>query len=228
MKIKKYIEIRPGAGGEESENLVEELFKVYLRYCAKNNIKVEQNESNGRTTSFIVEGDEKVVKVFNNESGVHRFQRVPKTEKRGRVHTSTITVAVLDVSESITGKKFYEDKDIRIDKFHCGGKGGQNVNKVETGIRVVHNPSGIVVVATTERTQFANKANALAILNAKLKQVEEEKRVGKIANKRAKQVGTGNRNESRRTYNEQRGEINDTVLGIKKRYKDFFKGNLFE
>lgn len=228
MKIKKYIEIRPGAGGEESENLVEELFKVYLRYCAKNNIKVEQNESNGRTTSFIVEGDEKVVKVFNNESGVHRFQRVPKTEKRGRVHTSTITVAVLDVSESITGKKFYEDKDIRIDKFHCGGKGGQNVNKVETGIRVVHNPSGIVVVATTERTQFANKANALAILNAKLKQLEEEKRVGKIANKRAKQVGTGNRNESRRTYNEQRGEINDTVLGIKKRYKDFFKGNLFE
>lgn len=228
MKIKKYIEIRPGAGGEESENLVEELFKVYLRYCAKNNIKVEQNESNGRTTSFIVEGDEKVVKVFNNESGVHRFQRVPKTEKRGRVHTSTITVAVLDVSESITGKKFYEDKDIRIDKFHCGGKGGQNVNKVETGIRVVHNPSGIVVVATTERTQFANKANALAILNAKLKQVEEEKRVGKIANKRAKQVGTGNRNESRRTYNEQRGEINDIVLGIKKRYKDFFKGNLFE
>lgn len=228
MKIKKYIEIRPGAGGEESENLVEELFKVYLRYCAKNNIKVEQNESNGRTTSFIVEGDEKVVKVFNNESGVHRFQRVPKTEKRGRVHTSTITVAVLDVSESITGKKFYEDKDIRIDKFHCGGKGGQNVNKVETGIRVVHNPSGIVVVATTERTQFANKANALAILNAKLKQLEEEKRVGKIANKRAKQVGTGNRNESRRTYNEQRGEINDTVLGVKKRYKDFFKGNLFE
>lgn len=228
MKIKKYIEIRPGAGGEESENLVEELFKVYLRYCAKNNIKVEQNESNGRTTSFIVEGDEKVVKVFNNESGVHRFQRVPKTEKRGRVHTSTITVAVLDVSESITGKKFYEDKDIRIDKFHCGGKGGQNVNKVETGIRVVHNPSGIVVVATTERTQFANKANALAILNAKLKQLEEEKRVGKIANKRAKQVGTGNRNESRRTYNEQREEINDTVLGVKKRYKDFFKGNLFE
>lgn len=228
MKIKKYIEIRPGAGGEESENLVEELFKVYLRYCAKNNIKVEQNESNGRTTSFIVEGDEKAVKVFNNESGVHRFQRVPKTEKRGRVHTSTITVAVLDVSESITGKKFYEDKDIRIDKFHCGGKGGQNVNKVETGIRVVHNPSGIVVVATTERTQFANKANALAILNAKLKQLEEEKRVGKIANKRAKQVGTGNRNESRRTYNEQRGEINDTVLGVKKRYKDFFKGNLFE
>ena len=228
MKIKKYIEIRPGAGGEESENLVEELFKVYLRYCAKNNIKVEQNESNGRTTSFIVEGDEKVVKVFNNESGVHRFQRVPKTEKRGRVHTSTITVAVLDVSESITGKKFYEDKDIRIDKFHCGGKGGQNVNKVETGIRVVHNPSGTVVVATTERTQFANKANALAILNAKLKQLEEEKRVGKIANKRAKQVGTGNRNESRRTYNEQRGEINDTVLGVKKRYKDFFKGNLFE
>lgn len=228
MKIKKYIEIRPGAGGEESENLVEELFKVYLRYCAKNNIKVEQNESNGRTTSFIVEGDEKVVKAFNNESGVHRFQRVPKTEKRGRVHTSTITVAVLDVSESITGKKFYEDKDIRIDKFHCGGKGGQNVNKVETGIRVVHNPSGIVVVATTERTQFANKANALAILNAKLKQVEEEKRVGKIANKRAKQVGTGNRNESRRTYNEQRGEINDTVLGVKKKYKDFFKGNLFE
>ena len=228
MKIKKYIEIRPGAGGEESENLVEELFKVYLRYCAKNNIKVEQNESNGRTTSFIVEGDEKLVKVFNNESGVHRFQRVPKTEKRGRVHTSTITVAVLDVSESITGKKFYEDKDIRIDKFHCGGKGGQNVNKVETGIRVVHNPSGIVVVATTERTQFANKANALAILNAKLKQVEEEKRVGKIANKRAKQVGTGNRNESRRTYNEQRGEINDTVLGVKKKYKDFFKGNLFE
>jgi peptide chain release factor 1 len=228
MKIKKYIEIRPGAGGEESENLVEELFKVYLRYCAKNNIKVEQNESNGRTTSFIVEGDEKLVKAFNNESGVHRFQRVPKTEKRGRVHTSTITVAVLDVSESITGKKFYEDKDIRIDKFHCGGKGGQNVNKVETGIRVVHNSSGIVVVATTERTQFANKANALAILNAKLKQLEEEKRVGKIANKRAKQVGTGNRNESRRTYNEQRGEINDTVLGVKKRYKDFFKGNLFE
>lgn len=228
MKIKKYVEIRPGAGGEESENLVEELYMVYLRYCSKNNLKVETNENNGRTTSFMVEGEEKFIKVFENETGVHRFQRVPKTEKKGRVHTSTITVAVLDVTEASTSKKFYEDRDLRIDKFHCGGKGGQNVNKVETGIRVVHNPTGIVVVATTERTQYANKANALSILNAKLKQMQEEERVGNIANKRAKQVGTANRNESRRTYNEQRGEIVDNILGQKKRYKEFFKGNLFE
>lgn len=227
MKISKYIEIRPGAGGKESENLSEELFKVYLRYCNKNNIEAEFINDDKRLYTLIVTGQENKVKVFNNESGVHKFQRVPKTEKRGRVHTSTISVAVLPIEKDNFKKKYYEDKDIKIDEYRGSGAGGQHRNKTSSAIRVTHKPSGIVITCENERSQHQNKAIALSILNSKLKEIEKNSSKNKIINERKGQVKNNERNEARRIYNEQRGEINDLILNQRKQYKDFFKGELF-
>lgn len=228
MNVKKYIEIRPGAGGEEAENLADEMMRVYLKYCTKNKIDVEILDSNKRTITLLLEGDNKKLAPFENEKGVHKFQRVPKTEKRGRVHTSTISVAVLTIDETKTKKKYYDDKDIKIDEYRASGAGGQHVNKTSSAIRVTHKPSGIVVTCQNERSQYRNKDTALAILNSKLEAIENEKKSNNIAKSRAKQVGGAERNESRRTYNEQREEIIDNILNERKRYKDFFKGELFK
>lgn len=227
MKIKKYIEIRPGAGGIEAESLSEELCRVYLKYCSTKGIYAEIINDNKRTLTLIIEGKQKDVVAFDNEKGVHKFQRVPKTEKRGRVHTSTITVAVLNIENISKQKKYYEDKDIRIDEFRASGAGGQHVNKTSSAIRVTHNPSGIVVSCQNERSQLRNKETALEILNSKLREIEESKSVDAIVKNRKKQIGGAGRNEARRVYNEQREEIVDNILNERKRYKDFFKGELF-
>ena len=227
MIIKKYVEIRPGAGGAESEDLAEEMRRVYIRYCSKNKIEVEDLNTDKRYYTLLLTGEGKKLQVFENEKGVHKFQRVPRTEKRGRVHTSTISVAVLTIDETDNKKKYYKDSDVKIDEFRASGAGGQHVNKTSSAIRVTHKPTGIVVTCQNERSQHRNKATALAILNSKLEAIENEKKTNNIANSRAKQVGTGERNESRRVYNEQREEIVDNILNERKRYKDFFKGELF-
>lgn len=227
MKVKKYIEIRPGAGGKESENLVQEITRVYLKYCNKNNIGAEIINDNSRTVEILIEGDNKVIKAFNNEVGVHRVQRVPETERKGRVHTSTFTVAVLDILSNEKKEKYYNDKDIKIDIYKSSGAGGQHRNKVETAIRVTHIPTGIVVISANERSQLTNKKNALDILNSKLKELNEKEKFTKHDKIRANQVKKGNREESRRTYNYQRNEVYDEILNEKKSLKSFLKGELF-
>lgn len=225
--IKKYIEIRPGAGGSEAELFVEELAKVYFKYCNKHNISVEIVDNNRRTFSFIITGKEGQIETFNNEIGVHRIQRVPITEKRGRVHTSTVTVAVLEINENPIATKYYEEKDLKIDIYKSSGAGGQHRNKVETAIRITHIPTGIVVISANERSQLTNKKVALSILNTKLKYIKEQQNNSKIEKIRANQVKKGNREEARRTYNFQRNEIIDTILNQKKPLKNFLKGDLF-
>lgn len=225
--MKKYIEIRPASGGTEAEIFSDELAKIYFKYCNKNKIDVALTTSNSRTFSFIIEGNKDKLKVFNNEIGVHKIQRVPSTEKRGRVHTSTVTVAILDLNEEEDKNKYFNKKDIKIDIYKSSGAGGQHRNKVETAIRVTHIPTGIVVISANERSQLTNKKMALEILNSKLKYLEQKQKNTKIENVRAGQIKNGAREEARRIYNFQRNEVNDLLLNQKKSLKNFYKGELF-
>lgn len=222
----KIIEIRPCVGGKEAEMLCQEMLIVYLKYCNSNNITVEIINNSSKTITLIVNGNSNTLNVFENEKGIHKFQRVSKTEKNGRIHTSTISIAVLNIKENINYESLYNPKDIKIQKLHCGGPGGQNVNKVETGIRITHIPSGIIVKSTQERSQYQNKINAFKILNAKLQEQQNLNSISKTNNIRSSQVKNSERADSRRTYNEQRGEIVDKISNKKCKYKEFFKGNI--
>lgn len=196
-----YLEVRGATGGDEAKIWASDLLRMYFRFAAKNNWKAAQV-------------DESVLKItapnpfsdFKNESGVHRVQRVPKTEKRGRVHTSTATVAVLP---EITEREInINPAELEIQFFRAGGHGGQNVNKVSTAVRLIHKPSGIVVTASTERFQEQNRANAMSILRAKLWERQEEEKLRTIAGYRSA-IGRGMRAEKIRTYNFPQNRITD-------------------
>jgi peptide chain release factor 1 len=218
------IEIRPCAGGQEAELLCEEMLNVYIKYCKKKNIIYEINQS-GKTTLLFVSGTSKILSTFFNESGIHKFQRVSKTERNGRMHTSTVSITVLEDNKN-TESELYNLKDIRIDYFHCGGKGGQNVNKVQTGVRIVHYPSGIVIESTNERSQKQNKTNAFNLLYQKLKEQNANASAALENSNRYAQVQNGERSESKRIYNEKRNEIFDQTTQKTCSYKEFFKGNI--
>ena len=222
----KIIEIRPCVGGKEAETLCNEMLSVYLKYCNSNNVSIKIVDNSSKTITFIVNGKSNTLNVFNNEKGIHKFQRVSKTDKNGRVHTSTISVAVLGIQENIDYESLYNTKDVKIQKLHCGGPGGQNVNKVETGIRLTHIPTGIIVKSTQERSQYQNKLNAFKILSAKLQEQQIINTTSKTNNTRSSQIKNAERSDSRRTYNEQRCEIIDKITKRKCKYKEFFKGNI--
>jgi peptide chain release factor 1 len=161
--------------------------------------------------------------VFESESGGHRWQRVPPTERRGRRQTSTITVAVME--EPINTSTSINPKDLEWDTMRSGGAGGQNVNKVESCVRVKHTPSGLVVRCETQRSQLRNKELALIILGAKLKAMEQGNRLDKEASFRRKQIGSGMRGDKRRTIREQDGKVTDHITGRVWNYSDYVKGN---
>ena len=211
------LEIRGGVGGEESALFAHSLFRMYSMYAERRGWKIEianlnETELGGvKEVSAIIEGAGAYSRL-KFESGVHRVQRVPETEAGGRIHTSTVTVAVLPEQDEVSFQ--LDPKDLQIDTYRSSGAGGQHVNKTESAIRITHLPTGTVVECQDERSQYKNKDRAMKILASRLYAAEQEKQASAIAAERRSQVGTGMRNERIRTYNFPQGRVTDHRIGL--------------
>ena len=226
------IELRAGAGGEEAALFANEIRRMYYMFAEKNRWKIEEidideNELGGlKEGSFMVVGEGAYSK-FKFESGVHRVQRVPDTESQGRIHTSTITVAVLPEAPDVDIEIL--DKDLKIDTYRSSGAGGQHVNKTESAIRITHLPTGIVVNCQDERSQIKNRDKAMNILKSKLYDFYQSQADAEYAATRKSQVGTGDRSERIRTYNFPQGRVTDHRIGLTLYSIDnFMNGDIFE
>ncbi|MCI8443825.1 MAG: peptide chain release factor 1 [Clostridia bacterium] len=225
-------EIRAGAGGEEAALFAGTLFRMYSMYAEKKHWKLEvlnENETGlggYKEISFMITG-KGVYSRLKFESGVHRVQRVPDTESSGRIHTSTATVAVLPVVEDV--EIAINPSDIKMEVFRASGAGGQHINKTSSAVRLIHEPTGIVVECQTERSQFQNKDNAMKMLRTKLYEIEKEKQDSAVANARKTQVGSGDRSEKIRTYNYPQGRITDHRIGMSiYQMENFLNGDIDE
>lgn len=196
------VEVKGAAGGDEANLFAEELLRMYTRYAERNGLKTESLDTN-----VIKIKGHSIFGKLKYEAGVHRVQRIPKTEKRGRVHTSTATVSVLPELEDID--LHISPDDIEFSAFRSGGHGGQNVNKVSTAVRIVHKPTGIVVTSSSERSQIQNREIAMNLLRSKLWEAEVEKQHAEISSLRATQVGRGMRTEKIKTYNFPQDRLTD-------------------
>lgn len=211
------VEIRGGAGGEEASLFAGVLYRMYSMYGETKGWKAEILNSNPtelggyKEISFMIEG-EGAYSRLKFESGVHRVQRVPETESQGRIHTSTVTVAVLPEAEEVDIE--INPADLQIDTYRSGGAGGQHVNKTESAIRITHLPTGTVVECQDERSQHKNKDRAMKILRSKILEAEREKQHDAIAGERRAQVGTGDRSERIRTYNYPQGRVSDHRINL--------------
>jgi peptide chain release factor 1 len=226
------VEIRAGTGGDEAGLFVGDLFRMYQKFAERQGFKIEvidfnEGERGGfKEIIFSMSGDD-VYGLMKFESGVHRVQRVPETEANGRIHTSAATVAVLPEADEIDIE--IKDEDLRIDIFRSGGKGGQNVNKVETAVRITHIPTGIVVSCQDERSQLKNREKAMKVLRSRLYELERQKQQAEISSARREMVRSGDRSEKIRTYNWPQNRVTDHRLeGEQKNYplSEVLEGNL--
>lgn len=210
-----YFEIRAGVGGEEAALFAKDLWRMYFKFFEKNKFKVrvldlKETDLGGiKNLTAEIEGPE-VYNLLQQEAGVHRVQRIPITEKSGRIHTSTASVAILPKLN--LPQIQIKESEIEIEFFRAGGPGGQNVNKVETAVRILHKPTGIVVSCQTERNQQRNREIALELLKNKIYQMEQEKIISNLSQERKKQIGSQERSEKIRTYNFPQNRITDHRL----------------
>ena len=226
------IEIRGGAGGEEASLFAASLYRMFTMYAETQGWKQEvlsanETELGGyKEISFSILG-EGAYSRLKYESGVHRVQRVPETESQGRIHTSTVTVAVLVEADEVAVD--INPTDLRIDVFRASGAGGQHINKTESAVRITHIPTGLVVECQDERSQYKNKDKAMKILRSRLYEQMLQEQNDKIASERRMQVGTGDRSERIRTYNFPQGRMTDHRIGLTLyRLEDIMNGNLDE
>lgn len=226
------VEIRAGAGGDEAALFAAEMYRLYVKYAERHRWKVELVNVDEigiggmKEVSFMITGQGAYSKL-KYESGVHRVQRIPETESGGRIHTSTITVAVMPEVEEVD--VVIDEKDIRIDVMRASGNGGQCVNTTDSAVRLTHYPTGIVVYSQTEKSQLQNKAKAFALLRSKLYDIEQQKQHDAEADLRRSQIGTGDRSEKIRTYNFPQGRVTDHRIKLTLyRIDDIMNGDIDE
>lgn len=226
------VEIRAGAGGDEAALFAAEIYRMYVHFAESKRWKIETMEyeeigiGGVKSVSFMING-QGAYSVMKYESGVHRVQRVPETESGGRIHTSTITVAVMPEAEEVDVE--IDDKDIRIDVMRASGNGGQCVNTTDSAVRLTHYPTGIIVYSQTEKSQLQNKIKAFALLRTKLYDIECQKAHDAEAEARRSQIGTGDRSEKIRTYNFPQGRVTDHRIKLTLyRLEDIMNGNIQE
>ena len=226
------VETRAGAGGDEAALFAAEVYRMYVHYAEGRGWKVEtiEYEETGiggmKNVSFMINGSGAYA-IMKYESGVHRVQRVPETESGGRIHTSTITVAVMPEAEEVDVQ--IDEKDIRIDVMRASGNGGQCVNTTDSAVRLTHFPTGIVIYSQTEKSQIQNKAKAFALLRSKLYDLELQKKQDAESEERRSQIGTGDRSEKIRTYNFPQGRVTDHRIKLTLyKIEDILNGDLQE
>ena len=226
------VEIRAGTGGLEASLFCADLFKMYEKVCSKKKwqieiINISKSEAGGyKEVIFSVNGVD-IYSYLKYESGVHRVQRIPKTETQGRVHTSAATVAVLPEAEEVDIQ--IKDADLRIDVFRAGGPGGQSVNTTDSAVRITHIPSGVVVSQQDEKSQHKNKAKALKILRSRVYEAEKRKRDQERSSNRRNQIGSGDRSERIRTYNYPQGRVTDHRINLTlHKLEEFLSGEIHE
>ena len=226
------VEIRAGTGGLEASLFCADLFKMYEKVCSKKKwqleiINISKSEAGGfKEVIFSVNGSD-IYSYLKYESGVHRVQRIPKTETQGRVHTSAATVAVLPEAEEVDIP--IKESDLRIDVFRAGGPGGQSVNTTDSAVRITHIPSGVVVSQQDEKSQHKNKAKALKILRSRVYEAEKRKKDQERSSNRRSQIGTGDRSERIRTYNFLQGRVTDHRINLTlHKLEEFLSGEIHE